>query len=139
MSAIRPVGSLTAGMLARKGAARPAMRGEDYYESMRTCSDTPWNAGPADFADAAVASDTPLSGDMARRIASEMAERGARAALTLRLDAERHLRLRLASALTHRSAQSLMTEALDQFLAGLPAIDMLSKQLDAAAGRDEGE
>jgi hypothetical protein len=35
----------------------------------------------------------------------------------LRLDAERHLKLRLLGAHQHRSAQSLVTEALDRFLA----------------------
>ncbi len=41
----------------------------------------------------------------------------ARAAFTLRLDADRHLQLRLASAVAHRSAQALMIDALDAFLA----------------------
>jgi hypothetical protein len=47
----------------------------------------------------------------------------AKAAFTLRLDGDRHLRLRLASALRNRSAQALVTEALDAFLASLPEID----------------
>lgn len=45
-----------------------------------------------------------------------------RAAFTLRLDQERHLKLRLASAVTHRSAQMLVIEALDAFLANTPAL-----------------
>ena len=45
-----------------------------------------------------------------------------RAAFTLRLDQERHLKLRLASAVTHRSAQLLVVEALDAFLANNPAL-----------------
>ena len=40
-----------------------------------------------------------------------------KSAFTLRLDGERHLRLRLMGAHQHRSAQSLVTEALDRFLA----------------------
>ena len=46
-----------------------------------------------------------------------------KAAFTLRLDGDRHLRLRLASALRNQSAQALVTEALDAFLASLPEVD----------------
>lgn len=40
-----------------------------------------------------------------------------KAAFTLRLDAERHLKLRLVCAVSHRSAQQVVTDALDAFLA----------------------
>ncbi|HYJ84145.1 MAG TPA: hypothetical protein VEW26_15030 [Allosphingosinicella sp.] len=50
----------------------------------------------------------------------------AKAAFTLRLDPERHLKLRLACALSRRSAQQLVTEALDIFLDSLPELDALS-------------
>lgn len=46
-----------------------------------------------------------------------------KAAFTLRLNADRHLRLRLASALCNRSSQQLVTEALDQFLRALPEVE----------------
>jgi hypothetical protein len=59
----------------------------------------------------------------------------AKAAFTLRLDAERHLKLRLACAVTHRSAQHLVTEALDQFLAALPELDALSGSIAVPAGK----
>lgn len=49
-----------------------------------------------------------------------------RAAFTLRLDTERHLRLRLASAVTKRSAQNLVIEALDRYLAQLGDLDELA-------------
>lgn len=39
-----------------------------------------------------------------------------KSAFTLRLDPERHLRLRLSAAHQHRSAQALMIEALDTYL-----------------------
>jgi hypothetical protein len=52
-----------------------------------------------------------------------------KAAFTLRLDASRHLKLRLAAAVTGRSAQQVVTEALDAFLEGLPEIDRLAQQL----------
>lgn len=54
-----------------------------------------------------------------------------RAAFTLRLDAARHLKLRLASAVAHRSAQQLVAHALDQFLTTLPEVDALVAQLPA--------
>jgi hypothetical protein len=53
----------------------------------------------------------------------------ARAAFTLRLDPERHLKLRLACALSRRSAQQLVTEALDDFLDSLPGLEALSGQV----------
>jgi hypothetical protein len=40
----------------------------------------------------------------------------AKAAFTLRLDPDRHLRLRLCAAVSHRSAQMIVTQALDEFL-----------------------
>jgi plasmid stability protein len=52
-----------------------------------------------------------------------------KAAFTLRLDSGRHLKLRLAAAVTGRSAQQVVTEALDAFLEGLPEIDRLAQQL----------
>ena len=60
---------------------------------------------------------------------------GKKAAFTLRLDAERHLKLRLACAVTHRSAQQPVTEALDQFLSALPELDGLSNAVAAKAGK----
>jgi hypothetical protein len=50
----------------------------------------------------------------------------AKAAFTLRLDPERHLNLRLACALSRRSAQQLVTEALDIFLDSLPELEAFS-------------
>ncbi len=58
----------------------------------------------------------------------------AKAAFTLRLDGERHLKLRLACAVSHRSAQALVTEALDVFLATLPELDAMAGHLPASAG-----
>jgi len=51
---------------------------------------------------------------------------GRKAAFTLRLDPERHLRLRLACAVTGRSAQQIVTGALDELLAGIPELDGLA-------------
>jgi len=52
-----------------------------------------------------------------------------RAAFTLRLDAKRHLKLRLASTVRNRSAQQLVTEALDRFLNDIPEIEALAAQV----------
>ncbi len=49
-----------------------------------------------------------------------------RAAFTLRLDAERHLKLRLVCAVAHRSAQHIVTQALDEFLARQPEVHDLT-------------
>jgi hypothetical protein len=69
------------------------------------------------------------------RVAREVSAKKAKAAFTLRLDHARHLRLRLASAVTGRSAQHLVTEALDQFLESLEGIDALASQIDPATLR----
>ncbi|MEG3147749.1 hypothetical protein U1839_24125 [Sphingomonas sp. RT2P30] len=58
-----------------------------------------------------------------------------KAAFTLRLDHDRHLRLRIASALCHRSAQNLVTEALDAFLHSLPEVGALVSQLPPPKAR----
>lgn len=57
----------------------------------------------------------------------------AKAAFTLRLDPERHLKLRLACALSRRSAQQLVTEALDDFLDSLPGLEALSGHVPGQA------
>jgi hypothetical protein len=48
-----------------------------------------------------------------------------KAAFTLRLDGERHLKLRLACAVNNRSAQMLVTDALDAFLDAMPELGQL--------------
>ena len=49
-----------------------------------------------------------------------------KAAFTLRLDPERHLRLRLACAVDGRSAQLLVTDALDAMLDSMPELNALA-------------
>ena len=49
-----------------------------------------------------------------------------KAAFTLRLDPQRHLKLRLACAVNGRSAQQLVTDALDQLLVGMPELDAMA-------------
>ncbi|MEX0342924.1 MAG: hypothetical protein AB3N06_10075 [Erythrobacter sp.] len=57
------------------------------------------------------------------------AAQGKRAAFTLRLDQERHLMLRLACTVRGRSAQQLVTDALDALLADMPEIASLAAQV----------
>ncbi|MDM7955424.1 hypothetical protein [Blastomonas sp.] len=60
---------------------------------------------------------------------------GRRAAFTLRLDSERHLKLRLASAVTGQSAQALVTAALDELLTKIPEIEDLAGRVPRSAER----
>ena len=60
----------------------------------------------------------------------------AKAAFTLRLDPSRHLKLRLACAVGGRSAQQLVTDALDQLLASMPELDSMAEK--APRKRAEG-
>jgi len=56
-----------------------------------------------------------------------------KAAFTLRLDPERHLKLRLACAVNCRSAQQLVTDALDHLLGDMPELEAM-----AAKAKREG-
>ncbi len=76
----------------------------------------------------------PLAPAAAARVARDVAKKS-KAAFTLRLDNDRHLRLRLASAVTNRSAQQLVTEALDAFLESLTEVEALARQVGPAGKR----
>ena len=52
----------------------------------------------------------------------------AKSAFTLRLDSSRHLKLRLACAVDGRSAQQLVTDALDQLLNSMPELDSMAER-----------
>lgn len=73
------------------------------------------------FVKAASSKDTPVSAVRARD----------KAAFTLRLDADRHLALRLASAVTNQSSQAIMTRLLDEYLASAPEIGDLAGRVPA--------
>jgi hypothetical protein len=159
MNEPKPMASLNAGLLARKGAARPAMRRAYMPGSsgpvlpLSVQDDLGWNDMGDDLppaAPAVVALETAPAVPVARpavveqrinlaeklaqveSVARPVAPRGARkakAAFTLRVDPERHLRLRLACAVSNRSAQQIVTQALDVFLDGLPEIAALANQV----------
>ena len=187
----KPIASLSSGLLARKGQARPAMRSQGFgsFGSVQQgADDLGWNdMGPGEPPAAApvvapvAAPVTPItapvtpfmSGPAAEPAAAEVGEpvpvvlvqrallseqiaapevtksvsvatatrirretqHGGKAAFTLRVDADRHLRLRLASAITNRSAQDLVTEALDALLGAVPEVEALVAQLPPAKAR----
>ena len=51
-----------------------------------------------------------------------------KSAFTLRLDPSRHLKLRLACAVDGRSAQQLVTDALDQLLQAMPELESMAEK-----------
>jgi hypothetical protein len=199
----KPFASLSSGLLARKGAARPAMRPQGFGQVSGNLEDLGWNdmgfeppkpaTAPRDESHDAFGEDivdhprsvhptglTPVSSpvhsqqaEIADRLnvddaeeesddsaephvseaqpkslpsvapvavrAAESAPRRAprpraangskaKAAFTLRLDSQRHLKLRLACAVGGRSAQQIVTDALDQLLAAMPELDGLAQK-----------
>ena len=179
----KPTASLSSGLLARKGQARPAMRPQGFHGPAVSLDDLGWNdmgeAAPAPVPEpepvaelppvlvqrevlreeiAAAAAPDPAPEEQvtdaepsppevksvslatAARIRREVGARKPKAAFTLRLDAERHLRLRLASATRNRSAQALVCDALDRYLETLPEVEELARQLPELRGaRSSGD
>jgi hypothetical protein len=190
MSEPKPFASLSSGLLARKGAAKPAMRPQ-VFGQVSHIEDLGWNdmghvPGVApngngmpiieehDHVPSSIEALTPAPKspdkhdelaviEQQRAIAASFpveqesfpAEQEAieayanapasvvalprkprqapglkdKAAFTLRLDTQRHLKLRLACALMHRSAQQIVTEALDSLLTSIPDVDNLAQQI----------
>ena len=205
MNEPKPFASLSSGLLARKGAARPAMRPQGFGQVGGNLEDLGWNdmgfeapkpaIAPRDESHDAFGEDivehprsahptglTPVQSpvhdqqaeivhrfngaeaeeseeefdETAERAESdEHAEEAAvvippvavavpmpvlrrspkprsapgskgKAAFTLRLDPERHLKLRLACAMGGRSAQQFVTDALDRFLEAMPELDAMA-------------
>ncbi len=62
------------------------------------------------------------------------ADTARRAAFTLRLDTDRHLKLRLAATMQGMSAQALVTEALDALLADIEELDDLAQKMGGHMG-----
>jgi predicted HicB family RNase H-like nuclease len=203
MNEPKPFASLSSGLLARKGTAKPAMRPQGLGQFSSGLDDLGWNdmgqAAPVkalalspfeeqheEHAPSSIAALTPLGAGSAeidefepsppiveqqraaiaasfaepaeersvlstkakkaadeeiepeeavRTVEQPKAEAGAKAkaAFTLRLEAERHLKLRLACAVTGRSAQQLVTEALDQLLQSRPDIGALAERVPGNA------
>ena len=185
MAEAKPFASLSSGLLARKGDARPAMRRQlnngHVETSAHALDDLGWNDmgydvnpdhdAPMDYdhdmghnplaaavpevkpevkaqqdrsAPAApVVSIAPVksvqpvkSAPITSVVTKAKMPRAAagskdKSAFTLRLDGDRHLRLRLACAVSNRSAQQLVTAALDAFIESMPEIGALAAQIPA--------
>jgi hypothetical protein len=131
-------GSLSSGLLARKGQARPAMRPQT--AALEPEDDLGWNDMGDTGSEAALPpvllQQKALQAEFpAEEPEADLAALKTRAAFTLRLDAERHLRLRLAATIAGVSAQTLMTRALDQYLQTIPEVEALATQLPARPRR----
>ena len=173
--------SLSSGLLARKGSAKPAMRPQSFGGFGSSLEDLGWNdMGHGEEPEPEphhIPSPVTALTPSATRLAPEPAvlvhqralqqsfaaapepapesepqpteaaalltlprRRGevktgkAKAAFTLRLAPERHLKLRLACALTRQSAQQLVTGALDHYLNSLPELEALADRLPAETG-----
>jgi hypothetical protein len=198
MNEARPFASLSSGLLARKGTARPAMRPQGYVggfedlgwndmgynpeppveeelpehvpSSISALTPSPRGGGDSDepqvvaqqraiaenydYEEAEEAGEFEQEGEAPEPVAAQppapivklpkrprvrapapAAAPGKKAAFTLRLDAERHLRLRLATAVTRRSAQQIVTSALDRFLASIPEVESLAERVPASGGK----
>jgi hypothetical protein len=72
----------------------------------------------------------PVAVPVPRRAPKARAAPGskAKAAFTLRLDPDRHLKLRLACAVNGRSAQQLVTDALDHLLVDMPELEAMAEK-----------
>lgn len=144
--------SLSPTLLARKGGAKPAMRPQLAPipdNTPRNLEDLGWNDMGEDDGVSAAGSEgaevvhfKPASGKVAitqdnspgpierpvRKRQSAL-KRGKRAAFTLRLDQERHLKLRLAATMKDTSAQELVTKALDKLLGEIAELETLAAQM----------
>lgn len=143
--------SLNQTLLARKGGAKPAMRSQLGNVSAlplaantaEALEDLGWNdLGDEEPRSAQIVELAPPQGKRAelaktrtsvtsKKPRQKAKTQGKRAAFTLRLDTQRHLKLRLASTIQDRSAQELVTEALDALLDTMPEIAALASQVDA--------
>ena len=147
MSEPKSFATLTPGLLARKGGAKPALRHQLNARQSATIADDDEDYADQDAPQAAevveIGSRTAIAGtpevvrqqqSLGGRVAKLPVARtsalaaGRNAAFTLRLDAERHLKLRMACTLENRSAQQIVTEALDKLLASLPDVAELAER-----------
>lgn len=126
-------------LLARKGTAKPAMRaqltqndrvaelGDDFEDLAASQSALGWDdMGHDDQVVRLPVANARKQVEQHKQPRRKAVEHGRRAAFTLRLDAERHLKLRLASTMHECSAQELVTAALDQYLAEISELDSIA-------------
>ena len=144
--------SLPSALLARKGSARPAMRPQDFDAPAPedALDDLGWNGMNGSHPKVLVerealkveierpvttASKASRIGRGASAKPRGAKAKGAKAAFTLRLDTDRHRRLRLASAVTGLSSQHIVTQALDAFLLTVPEVDARVAHLPPATSK----
>lgn len=141
--------SLNKSLLARKGGAKPAMHRQSGLPiataTAEALEDLGWNDMGGDELSNVVpispasddADDAPVL-TLAKKIAApanttavrkSALKQGKPAAFTLCLDAERHLKLRLASTIKGQSAQQIVTDALDSLLNEIKELDALDAQM----------
>jgi pyruvate/2-oxoglutarate dehydrogenase complex dihydrolipoamide acyltransferase (E2) component len=117
--------SLSAQLLMRKGEAKPSIphplsgvQSLEQFEQdvMQRLSAPPSALPPRAEASPAAPEPVAAADDAAPAPIPLSSNRVRKAAFTLRLDADRHLKLRLLSAHSGRSSQQLVVAALDQFL-----------------------
>lgn len=154
MGETKSLASLGPMLLARKGTAKPAMkvqlgtndRAAELSDELEALAQSQADLGWNDMGER----DNVLTFDDARRLQNQLADRYQaprrrassrktttlkaapdmhRAAFTLRLDTERHLKLRLASTIRNCSAQILVTEALDKLLEQFDDLEGLADQI----------
>jgi len=82
----------------------------------------------------AASAPTHLAPARAKMVRAAPGSKG-KAAFTLRLDPDRHLKLRLVCAVEHRSAQQIVVEALDAFLSSNAAVAHIASTVPANAKR----
>lgn len=116
----KPLSASSDGLLARKGEASPAAG----------------RPAPLTRPAAAQRSGASLRLQTARPITPAGATVETEHAFTLRLDEQRHLKLRLAAAARGQSAQQIVTEALDAFFSTLPEVEALAAQLPPSDTQD---
>lgn len=155
MNEVRPVAALSPSLLVRKGDARPAMRrplaasGPVPVLPLSVQGDAGRGDEEIDCGWNDMGAPAPVLPDIDDRETRDRLARamvqiaagqsganrgGGRAAFTLRLDTERHLRLRLASALAGQSAQYIVTQALDAYLDGQPHVARLAHSAFSSDG-----
>lgn len=134
--------SLGPTLLARKGGAKPAMRPqlaplpEMALVDAEKLEDLGWNDMGEAGEDNAPAPKKPAKKAKKRisakksKPAVQRAEKPARrAAFTLRLDADRHLKLRLAATMHGVSSQALVTQAIDALFGEIEDLDALASRM----------
>ena len=123
----KPLASLSTVLLARKGAAKavamPDLHQADVVPITRAGDGQPSEVRRQQERISGAFTPKPATS----RVATFA--RGGKAAFTLRLDEERHLRLRLACTVSNRSAQQVVTAALDALLDSMPEINAMAGEI----------